>query len=215
MRVGRNMNIKSGTQELREAYMKSCKKFIRTWKAKWEKEGHDFPDELMIWAFRRAIKDLRGKNELGIGEFVQEAKVMLFNDSKRKLSFHPATNVKLTNPIVLKLKPEEELFVKIWDREIMVSKSKWEKEKQASQTNCGLEPVEHKIFDSVIRVRILNDDDIRTLIDVFDGCGECWDDTPEDCEYRPLRKKIGLGDCHVLEVKKNLRRMRAKKREKD
>jgi len=73
-----------------------------------------------------------------------------------------------------------------------------------------------RFYDNVLNVRKLSDEDVKELIAVFDGCTECWDDAPEDCEHRPLRERIGVGDCYVLEIKKNLRKMReAEKKKKD
>lgn len=58
------------------------------------------------------------------------------------------------------------------------------------------------------KVRELSDEELWGMVGVFDGCIDCWDDKPEECEYRPIRKKLGLGECYVYEIKTNLERMR-------
>lgn len=70
MKNSDELDLKAGTQELREAYMNACREFVKKWKARWEKEGFVFTDETMLWAFRRVVKEL-GEGKLNIEEFVQ------------------------------------------------------------------------------------------------------------------------------------------------
>ena len=64
------------------------------------------------------------------------------------------------------------------------------------------------------KARKLNDKELRKIIEVFDTCMECWNlKKPEDCEYRKIRLKIGLGECNSVKMKKIIER-RKKERDK-
>lgn len=64
------------------------------------------------------------------------------------------------------------------------------------------------------KVRKLNDEELRKLVEVFDACVECWDPEPEKCKYQPIRKKIGLPPCDNLECKKRRLKEQCRLREK-
>lgn len=64
------------------------------------------------------------------------------------------------------------------------------------------------------KVRALSDKDLLKVIEIFDVCQECWMSHPEKCKYRPIRKRLGLDECHTFEVKQMWRK-RAIKRSKE
>ncbi len=54
------------------------------------------------------------------------------------------------------------------------------------------------------KVRNLSDKDLWEIVKLFDLCSYCWHDKPEKCEYRPIRKKLGMGECNVYKDKREL-----------
>jgi len=58
----------------------------------------------------------------------------------------------------------------------------------------------------------LNDRDLRKVLEVFDACMECWRPDPERCKYRPVRKKLGLGECMVYEAKQSYKKFKEMKK---
>ena len=63
-------------------------------------------------------------------------------------------------------------------------------------------------------LRNLDDDSLWEVAKIFDFCGDCWHWEPEKCELRPIRKKLGLGECEVYRMRQNIEIMRKKRLEK-
>jgi len=54
------------------------------------------------------------------------------------------------------------------------------------------------------KVRELNDNDLRRIVEIFNMCQVCWQKDIEKCEYRKVRKLIGLGECQVAQINKDI-----------
>jgi len=66
------------------------------------------------------------------------------------------------------------------------------------------------------KVRNLDDDALWEIIKIFDFCeeGECWDSEPEKCWLQPIRKKIGLRECGLFQMRKRMDKYREKRAKK-
>ena len=67
---------------------------------------------------------------------------------------------------------------------------------------------EKKKKELIRNLKGMSDEDLFSIIRAFDSCqvGACWKLDCEGCEFYPIRKRLGLGNCLVHQSNERMRK---------